>query len=104
MNTDTQHSRDYGFVIGLATGTCIGAGLAMWLAPRMVAELRQCATDSARRLGERMSDGYEQASARVVESVDELTKRGQAVRNDVADAVVRGAREVERAATAIKAS
>ena len=66
--------------------------------------MRQCATDSARRLGERMSDGYEQASARVGESVDELTKRGQAVRNDVADAVVRGAREVERAATAIKAS
>jgi gas vesicle protein len=65
MDAHAQESRDYGFVIGLLTGTVVGAGTAMWLAPRVVSQFRQR-------------------------------------RDDVADAVVRGAQEVERAATALK--
>jgi gas vesicle protein len=65
MDTYTQERRDYGFVIGLLTGTVVGAGAAMWLAPRVASRLRQ-------------------------------------QRDDVADAVVRGAQEVERFATASK--
>ncbi len=38
----------------------------------------------------------------VVEAADELTRTGQDVRDDVADAVARGAHEVERDATAAK--
>jgi gas vesicle protein len=89
MNTHTQEHRDYGFMIGLLTGTCVGAGLAMWLVPRAGSELRQRVTDSARSLG-------------VGEAVDELTRKGQGVRDDVAEAVARGAHEVERYATAAK--
>ena len=98
MNAHTQEHRDYGFVIGLLTGTFVGAGLAMWLAPRSASELRRRMTDSARSLGTRASEQCQQASTRVGEAVDELTRRGQDVRDDVADAVARGAHEVERGA------
>jgi gas vesicle protein len=102
MNAHLQEHRDYSFVIGLLTGTFVGAGLAMWFAPRSGAELRQRMTDSVKGLAKQTSDRYQQASARVGEAVDELTRKGQDVRDDVADAVARSAREVERYATAAK--
>ena len=102
MNAHTQQHRDYGFVIGLLTGTCVGAGLAMWLAPRLASELRERMSDSARSLGQRASEQYQQASTRVGEAVGELTRKGQGVRDNVAGAVARGAHEVERYATAAK--
>jgi len=102
MNADTQERRDYGFVIGLLTGTCVGAGLMMWLAPRTASELRQRVSDSARSLGQRASDEYQQATARVGDAVEDLTRKGQGVRDDIAGAVARGAHEVERLAIAVK--
>jgi gas vesicle protein len=80
MTEQIQKRRDYGFAIGLMAGTFVGAGLAMWLAPKAAAELR----------------------SRVGEAVDELTEKGQGVRDDVADVVARGAHEVERFAVAAK--
>jgi gas vesicle protein len=102
MNARTQERRDFGFVIGLLTGTFVGAGLAMLFAPRSGSDLRQRVTDSARSLGERASEQYQQASARVGEAVDEITRKGQDVRDEVADVVARGAHEVERVATEVK--
>ena len=102
MNARTQERRDYGFVIGLLAGTVVGAGLTMWLAPRVVSELRQRASDSARRLGKNASERYQQASAGVGDAVVEIGRKGRGVRDEVAEAVVRGAREVERYATAAK--
>jgi gas vesicle protein len=102
MNAYTQGHRDYGFMIGLLTGTFVGAGLAMWFAPRSGSALRQRMTDSARSLGKRASEQYQQASTRVGEAVDELTRKGQDVRDDVADVVARSAHEVESYATAVK--
>jgi gas vesicle protein len=102
MNSHVQEHRNYGFVIGLMTGTFVGAGLTMWLAPRMASEVRQRMTDSARRLGQRASEQYQQASTQVGDAVDELTRKAQGLRDDVAGAVAHGAREVERFATAAK--
>jgi gas vesicle protein len=102
MNAHGQEHRDYGFAIGLIAGTFVGAGLAVWLAPRLAAELRARLKDSAEGLRSRASQQYAQASTRVGEAVDELTRKGQGVRDDMADAVARGAREVERFATAAK--
>jgi gas vesicle protein len=109
MNEFTQERRDYRLVIGLLTGTFVGAGLAIWFAPRLASELRERMADSARTLRQRAADQYEQASSRVGEVVDDLTRKGQGVRDDVADRVARGAhevargaREVERFATAAK--
>jgi len=91
MTEQIQKRRDYGFAIGLMTGAFAGAGLAMWLAPRAAAELRDRVTDSAKVFGNRVG-----------ETVDELKQQGQGVRDDVADAVARGAHEVERFAVAAK--
>jgi len=102
MNTHTQEHREYGFVMGLFTGTFVGAGLAMWLVPRLASEVHQRMTDSARSLGERASEEYQQASTRVGDVVDEVTRKGRAVRDGVAEAVARGAHEVERYAAAAK--
>lgn len=98
----TQEHRDYGFVIGLVAGTVVGAGLMVWLAPRTASELRQRMTDSARSLGERASEQYQQATTRVGEAVEEVTRKGQDVRDAVVGAVGRGAHEVERYARAAK--
>ena len=97
MNTQT---RDYGFAIGLMAGTFVGAGLALWLAPRAAAELRERITDSAKTLGQEASERVRQANTHLVDAVGELTRSGQGVRDNVAEVVARGAREVERFATA----
>jgi gas vesicle protein len=102
MTLQTQERRSHGFAIGLLTGTFVGAGLAMWLAPRMASELRERITDSAKGLGLQASEQFEQARSRVGEAVSDLTRKGQDVRDDVADAVARGAHEVERYAIAAK--
>ena len=102
MNGTTQDNRDYGFAIGLLAGTFVGAGLLMWFAPRVRSEVRQRLADSTADMGKRASEQYEQAGTRMGETVDELTRKGQRVRDNVADTVARGAREVERYATAAK--
>jgi gas vesicle protein len=110
MNAPQQEPRDHGFMIGLMTGTVVGAGLALWLAPRSGA-LRQRVFESVNGLGRQASDHYHQASTRLTDKVDELVQHGQDVRDELADRVAkgahevaRGAHEVERAATAAKSN
>jgi gas vesicle protein len=98
-----------GFFFGLVTGGVIGAGLAIVFAPRLASELRRRVTDSAGDLSDAARQTYEDAAVRVSEAVDrvtgtvdDVTRRGQSVRDDVADAVARGAREVEEFAMASK--
>jgi gas vesicle protein len=74
MKTHTPQHRNYGFAIGLAAGTLVGAGLALWLAPRLASELRERITDSARDISTRASEHYEHVSARVGDAVDVLTR------------------------------
>jgi len=93
MNTQIPERRDYGFAIGLLTGTFVGAGVMLWLAPRLMAEVRQQVTDTANKVTMRISD-----------AVDDLTRKGQGVRDGVADVVARSAHEVERVAVAAKTS
>jgi len=102
MMTDTRNRRDPSFLTGLLAGTFVGAGLAIWLVPRMASELRQRVTGSARDLSNRASERYQQASTRFGEAVGDLATKGQNARDDMADAVVRGANQVARHATALK--
>jgi gas vesicle protein len=102
MNEPVERSRESGFGFGLLIGACVGAGVALWLAPRMTAEIRQRATDSAKGLRQRASEHYRQAGVHLGEAVDQLTRKGQGIRDEVADAVAHGAQTVERAATAAK--
>jgi gas vesicle protein len=94
--------RHYGFAIGLLTGAFAGAALAVWFAPRFAAELRERVTDSARGLGERASERYDQMTTRFANVATEVTRQAQDVRDDVAEAVAHGAHEVERLARASK--
>lgn len=96
-----QGHRDYGFAIGLVTGACVGAGVAFWFAPRLAA-LHQRMTNSAKQLGERVTDQYEQISARIDKAASGMVRKGEDVRDGVADVVAHGAHEVERYAKAAK--
>jgi gas vesicle protein len=102
MTAETQVRRDHGFIIGFLTGTVVGAGLAMWFAPRMAGEIRDRITDSASALNDRAVEGYQAAATAVRETVDDFTQRGRGVRDEVAAAVGRGAHEIERMAASVK--
>jgi gas vesicle protein len=69
MSADRQDLRDHGFWIGLLAGAAVGAGLAMWLAPRATQELREHATESANKLRTLASDQYQKASTRAGKAV-----------------------------------
>jgi gas vesicle protein len=73
MKSHTQSHPPFGFAIGLAAGMFVGAGLAIWLAPRLASELRERITDSAKDIGRRASDHYENARHPFGEAVDALT-------------------------------
>jgi len=93
----------YRFALGVVAGTVLGAGLMMWLAPRATAEARRTVADSANAFRDRTAEQLGQAGRRVVAAVDDLGARGYGLRDDVADAVAHGAKEVERIAMAVKA-
>ena len=108
MPSRTQEKSN-GFLLGLVTGGVLGAGLAIMLVPRLASGLRRRVADSASDLSDAAFKTYDGAAARVSDAVDRVsgivddaTRRGQSVRDDVADAVGRGAREVEQFAMASK--
>ena len=73
MKSQTQSPPPYGFVVGLAAGMLVGAGLTIWLTPRVGSELRERITDSAKDIGRRASDHYENARHHFGKAVDTLT-------------------------------
>jgi len=102
MSEQTRQTRDYRFVTGLAVGSLVGVGLAMLLAPRAAAEIKERAVGSAKNLGNVMTERYRDARLRVTGAVDGLTRKGQGVRDGVLDTVVHGAQEVERGAQSVQ--
>ena len=72
MKSHRESELPYGFPIGLAAGIFVGAGLMIWLAPRLAPKLRERVTDSGKRIRRDASDDVE-ASGRVRESVEALT-------------------------------
>jgi len=101
MYAPTNDRRDYRLAVGFLAGAAAGVGLMMWLAPRSASELRQRVANSAKDLGQRAADRFQQASNRVGDAVDDLTQKGYVVRDDVAGAVERGAHEVGRGARSV---
>jgi hypothetical protein len=105
-NTDvnvTEPASTLTFALGLLAGTFIGAGLMMWIAPRAVAEVRRAVTDSANMFRDEVAGQYDNVSRRATAAIDELASKGMGARDDAADAVARGAREVERIAVSVRA-
>ena len=89
------------FFFGLVTGSAIGAALAIAYAPR-VADLRRRVSATAAEFSDAAVQRYEDVTARVGDAVNTVTVKGQAVRDDVAEAVAGGARHVEQFAMAAK--
>jgi gas vesicle protein len=79
-----------GFMMGLLTGTVLGAGLGMLLAPKAGSELRGAIGEQARNLGNMASDGYRRAS----EQAGDLKEKGREFVDKAREAVSRGADEV----------
>ncbi len=102
MSPENNDHRNHRFLTGLVMGTFVGTGLTILLIPRAASELGQRVSNSAKALRKRASKRYEHASSRVADAVEDLTKKTQGVRDDVADVVARGAHEVERVAKAVK--
>ncbi len=102
MTEQPTRNHDYRFLAGLAVGGVVGAGLALWLAPRAAAEIKARAFDSARNLGDAVSGRYRDARGRVAGAVDGITRTGQGLRDGVCDTVVRAAQEVESGAQSVQ--
>jgi gas vesicle protein len=107
QNKSSNHGRT--FLLGLVAGTAVGTGFALYFSPRLVSELRQRVTDSAGDLRSAASERLQAVAARlarvvdrVADAADDATRRGQGVRDDLADAVGRGAREVIRGALEVE--
>lgn len=78
-----------GFMMGLLTGTVLGAGLGMLLAPKAGAELRGQIGEQAKHLGEYAADQYRKAG----ETATGLAGRGREMVDRAREAVSRGAEE-----------
>ncbi len=91
------------FVMGLLTGTVLGAGLGMLFAPRSGSELRNQISEQAGNIANSASDGYRKASEaasegyrRASETAGEWADRGREMYDKTRDAVSRGAEEAQR--------
>jgi len=84
-----------GFMMGLLTGTVLGAGLGMLLAPKAGNELRGAIGEQARSIGNIANEQYKKAS----ENATGWADRGREFVDKARDAVVRGAEEARGYAT-----
>jgi gas vesicle protein len=84
-----------GFMMGLLTGTVLGAGLGMLLAPKAGTELRGQIGEQARNIGNKATDQYRRAS----EAASGWAERGREMVGQARDAVNRGAEEGYAGAT-----
>ena len=78
-----------GFMMGLLTGTVIGAGLGMLLAPKAGSELRGSIGEQARHLGNVANEQYRRAS----ESASGWAEKGREFVDKAREAVSRGTEE-----------
>jgi gas vesicle protein len=89
---DNESSGGGSFVMGLLTGTVLGAGLGMLFAPKAGSELRNQITDQANTIANQASEGYRRAT----EAAGDLADRGREVYDKAREAVSRGADEAQR--------
>ena len=93
---DNNEGGSGGFMMGLLTGTVLGAGLGMLLAPKAGAELRGTLGEQARTIGNKASEQYRRAS----DSAGQWAEKGREFVDRARDAVSRGAEEARGYASA----
>ena len=92
---DNEGSSSAGFMMGLLTGTVLGAGLGMLLAPKAGSELRGAIGEQARNLGNAASEQYKKAS----DVAGTWAERGRDMVDKAKEAVSRGAEEAREYAS-----
>ena len=94
FNQDLRSAEGGGgsFVMGLLTGTVLGAGLGMLFAPKAGTELRSQLSEQAANLGNTASEGARRAG----ESASQWAERGREMYNKASDAVAKGAEEAQK--------
>ena len=80
------------FVMGLLTGTVLGAGLGMLFAPKRGSELRSQLSEQAGNLANQAQDGMR----KVTENAGEWADRGRDIYGKAKDAVAKGADEAQQ--------
>jgi gas vesicle protein len=80
------------FVMGLLTGTVLGAGLGMLFAPKAGSELRGQISEQAGSLANTASEQYRRAT----EAAGDLADRGREMYDKARDAVSKGAEEAQK--------
>jgi gas vesicle protein len=80
------------FVMGLLTGTVLGAGLALLFAPKAGSELRNQLSEQAGSMANQASEGVRRAS----ESASQWAEKGREVYNKASEAVAKGAQEAQK--------
>src|SRR5215470_8662354 len=100
---DNEGNGGGSFVMGLLTGTVLGAGLGMLFAPKAGSDLRNQLSEQAGQLANTASEGYRRVSEsategyrRVSETANELADRGREIYDRVRGAVSKGAEEAKR--------
>lgn len=91
------------FVMGLLTGTVLGAGLGMLFAPKSGSELRNQLSEQAGNLANTASEGYRKAAENAgqwaqsgKEAANELADRGRDLYGKAKEAVNKGSEEAQR--------
>ena len=93
---DNEGGSGSSFVMGLLTGTVLGAGLGMLFAPKAGSELRNQLSEQAGNLKNQASEGYRRASNTASEWAEKGREVGRDVYDRARDAVARGTDEAER--------
>jgi len=91
-NNDNEGGGGGSFVMGLLTGTVLGAGLGMLFAPKSGSELRGQLSEQANNLANKASDGYRRAG----ETASTWADKGREYVDKARDAAARGADEAQR--------
>jgi gas vesicle protein len=89
---DNEGGNGSSFVMGLLTGTVLGAGLGMLFAPKSGSELRGQIAEQAGNIANTASEGYRRAS----ETAGDWADRGRQMYDKAKDAVSKGADEAQR--------
>ena len=74
------------FLTGVFAGAVVGAGLALWFAPKSGVEMREDLTGSAREMGKRVS-----------KTVNDLSDRGREVFDRAREVVTTAGEEIDKA-------
>ena len=100
---DNETSGGGSFVMGLLTGTVLGAGLGMLFAPKSGSDLRSQLSEQAGNLANTASEGYRKAAENAgqlaqsgKEAAGEWAERGKDMYDKAREAVTRGADEAQR--------